>query len=232
MQISIIIPAINEAASIEHAVTSAWATGASEVIVADGGSNDATRDLAAAAGAKVIESPPGRAIQQNAGAAMATGDVLLFQHADNWCGPDSIPQIEAALANAKVLGGAFRQNIDAPGMKYRLLERGNAWRVRVTGIAYGDQGIFMRRAMFEKLGGFPQVPLMEDLLLMRGFRKLTWPVLLAGPHHVSPRRWERDGVVRRTLRNWHLVARFALGASPEELAKQYRAQDEHSRVAS
>jgi rSAM/selenodomain-associated transferase 2 len=231
MRISIVIPAINEAAAIMHAVTTAWAAGASEVIVADGGSDDQTRELAAAAGANVVASPRGRALQQNAGAAAATGDVLLFQHADNWCGPDSVSQIRAALASSKVLGGAFRQQIAAPGLKYRMLERGNAWRVRLTGIAYGDQGIFLRRGAFETLGGFPEVALMEDLLLMRSVRKLAWPVLLAGPHHVSPRRWQRDGVVRRTLRNWHLLARFALGASPAELAKQYRAHDQSSTTA-
>lgn len=225
MHVSIIIPAVNEAETIARAVTTAWQAGAAEVIVADGGSSDETYEIAAANNARLVQSARGRAIQQNAGAASATGDVLLFQHADNYCGAASVEQIREVFTNENVVSGAFRQRILADGLAYRLLERGNALRVTCGGMAYGDQGIFVRRNVFRQLGGFPAVPLMEDLLLMRQLRKISRPVLLPGPHYISPRRWQRHGVLRQTLRNWTILTRHALGASPEQLAASYARHD-------
>lgn len=225
MRISVIIPALNEVGYVARAVASAWRAGASEVLVADGGSSDATQRLAAAAGAMVINSPPGRAVQQNAAARCATGDVLLFLHADNWLAPAAGEQVHAALAGSDRVHGAFRQWIDASDRIYRWLERGNAERVRWCGLPYGDQAIFIRRAAFESAGGWPEVPLMEDVILMRNLRRQAWPLLLSGPVHVSPRRWQRHGVIRQTLRNWRLLLNFSLGVSPEQLAAQYRRHD-------
>mgnify|MGYP002624075144 CR=1 FL=1 len=223
--VAILIPALNEAAAIERAVSSAWDAGADEVIVADGGSTDATVELARSAGAHVITSPRGRALQQNAAAAEATADVLLFQHADNWCSADCLTQIREALSDKDILGGAFRQRIDAPGFRFRLLEWGNAMRVRLFRLPYGDQGIFMRREVFERLGRFPEVALMEDVLLMQKFRRLARPVLLPGPHFVSARRWHRHGVLRQTLRNWRILLAHTLGASPDRLVEMYVRHD-------
>lgn len=225
LRVSFIIPALNEAAHIERAVESAWAAGAAEVIVVDGGSEDATCELASAAGAHVLKSPRGRAVQQNTGAAAASGEVLLFQHADNRCAPASVDQIRAALADSRVLGGAFRQRIEADGLLFRLLEFGNALRVRLFRLPYGDQGIFLRREVFDRLGGFPEVPLLEDVLLMQSFRRLGRPVLLSGPHYVSPRRWQARGIVRQTLRNWGILLAHTCGASPERLAHFYSRND-------
>jgi rSAM/selenodomain-associated transferase 2 len=225
VQLSVIIPAINEAAHIGRAVRSAWEAGASEVFVADGGSADDTSKLGAGAGALVIVGPPGRAAQQNAAAREATGDVLLFLHADNALPAEAAKQIESALLDPKVFHGAFRQRIDAPGIGYRLLERGNAARVRSLGLPYGDQAIFIRRGVFEDAGGFPEVPLMEDLILMQRLRRRAWPVLLPGPLVISPRRWQRHGIIRQTIRNWRLTAAYSLGSSPEQLAQQYRRHD-------
>ena len=221
MQLSVIIPALNEAASITTAVERAWQIGAHEVIVADGGSQDGTQELAGAAGANVITSPRGRGTQQNCGARQATGDVLLFQHADNWLEPAAGQQIRAALQNGEVAGGAFRQRIEAKGAKYRLLEWANAQRVLWLRMAYGDQGIFLRRRLFEEVGRFPDVPLMEDVLLMRKLRGRARLVLLPGPLHISARRWEQHGVVRQTLRNWSLLAAHRLGVSEERLSRRY-----------
>lgn len=225
MKTSIIIPILNESTHAAGAVRRAWETGPHEVIVVDGGSGDDTAQLAREAGACVLASPPGRAIQQNHAARIATGDVLLFLHADTWLPPDGLRQIEQALTDDAVGCGAFCQHIEADGMAYRLLERGNAWRVRYRGMAYGDQGIFVRRALFEDLGGFPEVRLMEDVLLMKRLRRRAWPVLLPGPLCVSARRWQRHGVARQTARNWLLLAAARCGVPPDRLARFYARHD-------
>ena len=225
MRISVVIPAINEARWIERAVGSAREAGVDEIIVADGGSEDETPSLALQCGASVVHGARGRAVQQNLGAKHATGDVLLFLHADNWLAPGTGQQVRDCLSDGQVLAGAFEQRIDADGFLYRLLERGNAARVRLRGMAYGDQAIFMRRETFFQMGGFPEVKLMEDLLLMRAFRKLGQAKLLPGPVHVHPRRWQRRGVVRQTLQNWTLILAENLGVSPDRLAKFYPSHD-------
>jgi rSAM/selenodomain-associated transferase 2 len=225
MDFSVVIPALNEAASIRRAARSAWEAGALEVIVADGGSDDETANLAAKENCRVVRAPRGRARQQNAGAAIATGDVLLFLHADSALGPQVGAQLANAFSHSRVLSSALQQRIEARGLAYRLLERGNAERVRWLGLPYGDQAICVRRSVFEELAGFPDVPLLEDLLMMRQLRRRSWPVLLPGPVFVSPRRWQRHGLVRQTLRNWGILARYACGISPDRLAELYRRHD-------
>ena len=225
MRISVVIPAVNEALWIERAVVCARKAEFDEVIVADGGSADGTVEIASRSGARVVQGPRGRAVQQNMGAQIATGDVLLFLHADNCLDEASGQQVRDCLNDPQILGGAFQQHIDAPGWLYRLLERGNAARVRWSGLAYGDQAIFLRRNTFEQLGRFPEVGLMEDLHLMRAFRNLGKPVLLPGPVHVHPRRWQRRGIVLQTLCNWSLLGGEALGVSPDRLAKFYPSHD-------
>lgn len=222
LRVSIIIPALNEEPLIGTAVEKARATRPHEIIVVDGGSRDATAEVAAELGALVVASPRGRGRQQNVGARLATGDVLLFIHADNWLDQRGLDQIQTSLADPKILGGAFRQQIEAAGRLYRWLEQGNAWRARRRGLPYGDQGIFLRRETFLQLGGFPDVELMEDLLLMRRFREIARPILLPGPLHVSPRRWQQHGIIRQTLRNWSLQMAQRLGVSPERLARFYQ----------
>jgi len=226
LQVSIVIPTLDEAPRIAAAVERAWATGPREVIVADGGSRDGTADIAAAGGAAVISSPRGRAAQQNRGAAAAAGNVLLFLHADCRLAPHGLDQALRALADERFVGGAFWQRIDAEGAAYRLLERGNAWRVARWKLPYGDQGIFVRREIFERLGGFPSVPLMEDLRFSRALRRLGRLALLPGPLHVSARRWQRHGVLRQTMRNWTLLAAERLGVSPDRLAARYAGHNE------
>ncbi len=222
MKISIVIPALNEADHIERAVKSGWHGGADEIVVGVGDSSDGTTELAVAAGAIVVPSEVGRAAQQNAAAQRASGDVLLFLHADNWLSGPAIPQLRSALAGNGVSAGAFRQRIQASGWTYRMLEQGNAARVRWLRMAYGDQAIFMRRALFEQLGGFPAEPLMEDVMLMNQLRRHgVRPLLLPGPVYVSARRWKRNGTVRQTLRNWSLLAAFCAGVPPRKLARRY-----------
>jgi rSAM/selenodomain-associated transferase 2 len=219
MKLSVIIPALNESENITRAVQSAQIAGADEVIVVDGDSSDATLELAHAAGAICLESAAGRAQQQNRGAQRASGDVLVFLHADNWFGPGAF---QALQCNPHLVCGAFRQKIDSPFAIYRWLEWGNAVRVSWWSSPYGDQGIFVRRTVFEEIGGFPDVPIMEDLLLMRTLRQRHQVALLPGPLYVSSRRWQKYGPIRQTLRNWWLLAAFRCGVPPRRLVSWYR----------
>jgi len=221
VKVSIIIPALNEAKAIGRCVASTAQAGVHEVIVIDGGSTDDTVQIATELGCRVMTSDPGRAIQQNLGASHATGDVLLFLHADAWLAEDAVRQVEQAMANASVKVGAMHQRIEADARIYRLIEWGNAWRAKWRGLPYGDQAIFIRRELFDQVGRFPQVALMEDLLLMRHLRRQSWPVLIEGPVHVGTRRWQKHGVLRQTLRNWCLFTASAFGVSPDRLAKYY-----------
>ncbi len=225
VKISVIIPALNEEASIAAAIDSAWQAGANEVIVADGGSSDDTREIASDRATQVVKCEPGRALQQNAGAEAASGETLLFLHADNRLTDTSIQQIRDACRQEDVQFGAFLQCINATGILFRWLERGNAWRVRWRGLVYGDQAIFIRRELFESLGRFPEVRLMEDLLLSKRARRIAWPVLPDGPVEVDARRWRRHGVIRQTARNWLLLLAHRFGCSPELLASFYRRHD-------
>ncbi|MEQ8210562.1 MAG: TIGR04283 family arsenosugar biosynthesis glycosyltransferase [Lacipirellulaceae bacterium] len=222
MNLSIIIPTLDEAATIEVAIDHAWNLSPAEVIVVDGGSEDETESLAKRKASKVFQAPRGRGPQQNAGAALAAGDVLLFLHADTWLAPQARKQLETDLADKQACYGAFRQSIDARGGLYRLLEAGNTFRARQLRIPYGDQGLFFRREFFESIGGFPNIPLMEDLRLMRALRKSGHsPTILPGPIVVSARRWQEQGIVRQTLLNWSLAWKDRRGESADRLAARY-----------
>lgn len=217
--ISVVIPTLNEQESIATCVQSALAAGAKEIIVADGGSEDDTKQCAQQAGAsQIIQSPPGRGTQLNAGARHANGNTLLFLHADNWLGASCLQQI---CDCSDVIWGGFYQRIDSKQQRYRWLERGNAARVKWRGYPFGDQAIFVRRSVFEQQGGFPDSPLMEDVVFSQQMRRIAWPVLLPGPVTISSRRWEQNGVFRQTLRNWKIQIAHKLGVSPERLAKWY-----------
>lgn len=221
MKLSVIIPALNESAGIGATIDSTWALQPEEIIVADGGSTDSTREIAASLNCCVIETPRGRAVQQNLGAAASRGDVLLFLHADCRLATEARGQMEQALRSPRIPGGVFRHRIDAAGVVYRLIEVGDDLRVCCTRIAYGDQGFFIRRDVFERLGRFPEVRLMEDVLLSRLLRDEGRLTLLPGPLICDARRWQKHGPLRQTLRNFFLRSAESLGIHPDRLAELY-----------
>lgn len=219
-EISVVIPTLNEQGMVGDAIRSAIDSGAGEVIVCDGGSTDATESRAKQAGAsKVVRSVPGRGTQLNAGAMFASGEIVLFLHADSRLTAACLQQVADA---PDVQWGAYRQRIDSPRAIYRWIEWGNAFRVRWRQLPFGDQAIFVRRSLFKQVGGFPEVPLMEELGLSRRLRSTARPLLLSGPVITSPRRWERRGVIRQTGRNWAIQACHACGVSPESLRRWYQ----------
>jgi len=221
MRISVIIPVLNEADNLPRAIASVQT--ADEIICVDGGSEDASLSVIEQCGAIACKSSRGRGTQLNAGARRASGELLLFLHADNWLADGALARLrKVGGQRGRELGG-FTQRIDADAPVYRALEAGNAFRARAFGMLYGDQAIWVRRERFEQLGGFADIPLMEDVEFMRQARKIASPALLRGPVHVSARRWQSTGVVRQTLRNWRLLAAYQRGVASELLAERYEA---------
>jgi rSAM/selenodomain-associated transferase 2 len=222
MRLSIIIPALNEADTLGALLADLAplrAAGA-EVMLVDGGSSDGTPERAAGQVDRVLRAARGRAVQMNAGARAATGDVLWFLHADT-----RVPAgAAAALADACAAGarwGRFDVRLSGRHPLLRLVERGMNLRSRLTGIATGDQGIFVTRAAFEQVGGFPPLALMEDVALSVAMRRLARPACLRARLIASSRRWEEHGVLRTILLMWRLRLAYALGADPARLARRY-----------
>ena len=225
VKVSIIIPVINEAATISISISRAWESGCDELIVVDGGSDDGTVDLVRSKNCELIEGTAGRGSQLNLGANIATGDTLLFLHADNWLEKDACDQLRQSIGIVNQPWGGFHQAINNPARIYRWLEKGNAIRTRFQSLVYGDQAMFVTRKAFDQVGGFPDIPLMEDFEISRRLYKISFPLLLAGRVHVGARRWESNGVINQTLRNWSVSAAYRFGASPESLSKRYRRHD-------
>jgi rSAM/selenodomain-associated transferase 2 len=220
MRVSIIIPTLNEVAVIAQTISRTRALGDCEVIVVDGGSDDGTLEAARAADLR-LSSGRGRALQQNWGAGASRGDLLIFLHADCWLEPGALAAVRSTFDDPRTIGACFRQTIDSTGMIYRLIEAGNKLRVRTVQWAYGDQGIVVRRDIFERVGGFPQLPLMEDLYLMKRLKREGRVRLIDHSLHVHPRRWQNTGPVRQSLRNWLFIALAHGGVSPATLARYY-----------
>jgi rSAM/selenodomain-associated transferase 2 len=210
VQLTVVIPALDEADQITGAIASACAAGC-EVIVVDGGSRDGTKERAAAAGARVVVSAPGRARQLAAGARLAKGDTILFLHADTRLPEDWAGSVRSALADPGVVGGAFRLRFEPPSSALRLIEWGTRLRVALLRLPYGDQALFARRAVLESLGGIPQVEVLEDLDLVRALKRRGRIACLALPATTSARRYRSAGVLRTVLRNAAAVAGWWLG---------------------
>ena len=223
MQLSIIIPTLHEAGDIEAALSrlQALRTRDVEIIIADGSSNDRTADLAKPLADRVITSERGRAKQMNAGAAIATADVLLFLHADTILPADADQLILRGLANTRRGWGRFDVAISGAHFFLPVIAWFMNHRSRITGIATGDQAIFMTRAAFATLGGFPDQPLMEDVEITSRLKKLCAPLCLRERVITSGRRWQKHGVWRTIWLMWRLRWQYYFGAKPAALHKIY-----------
>lgn len=221
-RLSIIIPVLNEAGIVRDCLTrlQPMRLSGAELIVVDGGSADGTAVLAGPLASRVVRSPTGRAVQMNAGARVAEGDVLLFLHADTVLPPDANRRLGEAFA-AGATWGRFDVRLSGRHPLLRLVETLMNWRSRLTGIATGDQGIFVRRDSFRQAGGFPEIPLMEDVAFSKKLKRAAPPVCLQAPVTTSSRRWETRGILRTILLMWELRLRYFLGADPAVLARRY-----------
>lgn len=220
MKLSVVIPAVDEAARIAEAVASAGAEGV-EVLVVDGGSSDGTPEKARAAGACVLESTPGRARQLGVGAEAARGDVVLFLHADTRLPRGWDGAVRSALADGSKAGGAFRLRFDDRRLALRMIEWGARLRVLLFGLPYGDQALFVRREVLETMGGVPRVPIMEDLDLVRAMKRRGGLALLRLPVTTSARRYRAGGPLRTMLRNGLGAVGWALRVDRQRLADWY-----------
>jgi rSAM/selenodomain-associated transferase 2 len=222
--VSVVIPTLNEAGVIVDTLLSLQPMRAAghEVVVSDGGSVDATVEQARPLADRVISVRPGRAGQMNAGAAASSGDVLLFLHADTLLPPGADRLVRDAVSRPGARWGRFDVRLSGRSVLFRVIEAGISWRSRLTGIASGDQAIFVRRVAFDNVGGFNEMPLMEDLDLSRRLKALAPPVCLRARVVTSSRRWEERGIVRTVLLMWRLRLAYYLGADPAALAARYR----------
>ena len=221
-KISVIIPALNEADNIAETLLSIGQGNTIQVVVADGGSQDNTVSIAESLGAKVISVQPPRSKQMNRGAATATGDVLLFLHADTRLPKNFDRLILDSLAQPGVAAGAFALGIDAPTPALRLIERIANWRSRFLRIPYGDQGIFMLSRVFHEAGGFSDLPIMEDFELIRRLRRKGDIITLSASVLTSSRRWQNLGILKTTLINQLVVIAYYMGIPPKTIARLYR----------
>jgi rSAM/selenodomain-associated transferase 2 len=221
--LSIIIPTLNEQAIIVESlqILQPLRETGHEVIIVDGSSTDNTRALAAPLVDSILLSKRGRAWQMHLGAKFAHHDILLFLHADT-----RLPtQADALIINGlskKRQWGRFDVRLSGQTLPFRMVERFINWRSRLTGIATGDQAIFVQRRLYMQVQGFPNIPLMEDILLSRRLKKFSRPLCIRIPVITSSRRWEKHGIVRTILLMWGLRLAYALGVSPHTLKKYYQ----------
>ena len=220
MNLSIIIPTLNEESSLGRTLASVSGR-AHEIIVVDGGSNDGTLEVAREHAFVVLDSKRGRGIQQHTGACHAKGDVLLFLHADTLLSKGFDIVIETTLSDPKVILGAFRLGHHPPSAFLNLVALMANLRSVFLKMPYGDQGLFMRRSDYFRVGGFKDLPVMEDVDLVRRLNKMGRFKLVKARVRTSARRYDRNGVVYTTVRNWSLIIRYLLGQSPERLHRFY-----------
>ncbi len=222
LRLSVIVPMLNEEQTIATTLAAIRAGAPdAEIVVVDGGSSDASTTAARPLADRVITAARARAIQMTAGAAAASGSVLAFVHADTLVPLSFGNEIAAALSNPAIVGGRFDVNLDDPSLPYRLIGRLISLRSRISRTATGDQAIFVRRDVFERLGGFPNLDLCEDLDFARKLKRAGKVACLRARVTTSARRWQRDGLVRTILRMWAIRSLYLLGVSPSRLKQMY-----------
>jgi len=223
-RIAVIIPALNEAPGLQQTLAPLldWRAHGHELILVDGGSTDATASIAAAAGVRVLRSEKGRARQMNAGAAAASGDVLLFLHADTELPPHAAELISAGLSSGKHCWGRFDVRIRGRARMFPVISSMINLRSRLSGIATGDQALFMTRPAYAVVGGFPDLPLMEDVEICKRLKRHSRPLCLRERVSTSGRRWETRGVWRTIVLMWRLRFAYWCGTPADQLARLYR----------
>ena len=223
--ISVIIPVLNEAAGITACLDMLAPYGDRlEVIVADGGSSDETPKIVEQYPVKLVHSPIGRGVQMNSGAAITTGDILLFLHSDTRLPADFIETIETVLAQPQTVAGAFRLEIDDSQSSLRWIEWTVQWRSQFWSLPYGDQAIFVKTNVFRALDGYKELPIMEDYEFVKRLKKQGRITLASTAVKTSARRWQKLGVLRTTLLNQVMIFGYHLGINPETLRQWYRQQ--------
>ncbi len=233
MSISVIIPTLNEERTIMATLVHTAALGFDELIVVDGGSTDETPALvesyrlstqsSALSAIQWVTAPCGRSRQMNEGAKASGGEILLFLHADTQLPGDAKAMIETILADQRMVGGRFDVRFDRPSMGGTIISRMMNWRSRLSGLATGDQALFVRRPIFEQMGGFANMPLMEDIDFSRRLKRKGATAALTATVTTSFRRWERHGPLRTILLMWALRFLYWIGISPSHLAEWYKA---------
>ena len=221
MRVSVVIPILNEERTIARTLEALLPLKPDELFVVDGGSSDATKEICRQCGVEILSAPRGRAAQMNYGAARASGDVLLFLHADTRLPPSAFSDIREALCDPRCAGGRFDVQLDGERWMLRLIGATISLRSRVSKVGTGDQGIFVRRAVFEKMGGFPEIPLMEDIAFCRALKRAGGVACLRSKVITSARRWELDGVWLTIFKMWTLKSLYLLGVSPRRLKRFY-----------
>ncbi len=221
--LSVILPVLNEAEGIRavlRPLQSLRALG-HEVILVDGGSTDGSPELATGLVDLVLRTSPGRAAQMRAGAERARGDWFWFLHGDTRVSPAGVAALLRVLEDPATCWGRFDVRLSGRAWPLRVIERLINLRSRVSGIATGDQALFLRRDLYEQVGGWPSLPLMEDVALSRTLKAVARPRCLRETVVTSSRRWERHGILATVLLMWRLRLAFALGADPARLARRY-----------
>ena len=222
MKLSIILPVLNEEASLPGVLyrLQSLRQHGHEIIVVDGGSRDNSLMLAQQAADEVIVSKPGRAVQMNSGAELASGDLLLFLHADTTL-PEDVELMFSEI-DVDTFWGRFDVRLSGDRLIFRVIEAMMNFRSRITSVVTGDQAIFVSRSLFEKVGGFPEIALMEDIAISKQLRKIVKPVCVANKVVTSSRRWEQSGVFRTILLMWKLRLYYFFGMSPQKISRMYR----------